>query len=121
MASSKRTELSRRDFLRLAELGAGVATIGLIPGGQAFLKSGTRVARAAAQRAGTLRVGWTKPISLDPALYADAPDISIGVALYDYLVMLDSASAVVPHLAKSWTISDDGLVYTFVLESRQVA
>jgi peptide/nickel transport system substrate-binding protein len=91
--------------------------VSLAPSGSHFLNAGAGIAKAAAQAAGTLRVGWTPPVSLDPALFADAPDISVGISVYDYLLMLDPDSAVVPHLAKSWTISDDGKTYTFTLES----
>ena len=44
---------------------------------------------AQAAPTGTLRVGWTPPVSLDPALYSDAPDASIGVAVYDYLFTIN--------------------------------
>lgn len=117
MTRPSRSELSRRDFLRLAGLGAGMTAISLVPGAKNFLNAGIGITKAAAQMTGTLRVGWTPPVSLDPALFNDAPDISIGISIYDYLVMLDAKSNVVPHLAKSWAISDDGKEYTFTLES----
>ena len=55
--------------------------------------------RVYAAPTGTLRVGWTSPTNLDPALFADAPDISVGVAVYDYLITLDQKSTLVPSLA----------------------
>src|SRR5579859_1283947 len=67
--------------------------------------------------AGTLRVGWTPPISLDPALYGDAPDESIGVAVYDYLYTINQHAELVPSLAKSSSVSSDGLTYTLTLQS----
>ncbi len=66
---------------------------------------------------GTLRVGWTPPINLDPALYTDAPDASIGRAVYDYLYTVDQHAQLVPSLVKSSTVSDDGLTYTLTLQS----
>src|SRR5690606_8988185 len=33
-------------------------------------------------------------------------------AVYDYLINTDSAANLVPGLASSWEVSDDGLVYT---------
>lgn len=66
---------------------------------------------------GTLRVGWTPPISLDPALYGDAPDESIGVAVYDYLYTINQHAELVPSLAKSSSVSSDGLTYTLTLQS----
>lgn len=56
--------------------------------------------------------------SLDPArAYETLPSI-IHKATYQTLVTFpaDSVEKVVPGLAKEWTISDDGLVYTFTLD-----
>jgi peptide/nickel transport system substrate-binding protein len=106
------TDLSRRDFLRLAGLGFGAAAVG----GFSRFSPSMRVARAQAARAGTLRVGWTPPTSLDPARYNDAPDISIGKAVYDYLINVNQGYQLIPGLAKSWVISEDGLEYTFTLQ-----
>lgn len=75
-----------------------------------------RLPTATAQ-GGTLRIGWTHAKNLDPALFNDAPDISIGVAVYDYLITLDPKSTLVPSLAKSWTVSDDAKVFTLTLQS----
>ncbi|HVO41289.1 MAG TPA: ABC transporter substrate-binding protein, partial [Aggregatilineales bacterium] len=72
---------------------------------------------AQATRSGTLRVGWTPPVSLDPALYNDAPDISLGVAVYDYLFTLDQKSNLVPGLATSSKVNSDGTVFTLALQS----
>ena len=77
----------------------------------------TRAQTASAAGTGTLRVGWTAPTKLDPALFADAPDISVGVAVYDYLITLDQKSNLVPSLAKSWTVSPDAKTYTLSLQS----
>src|SRR5258708_34019135 len=66
---------------------------------------------------GTLRIGWTSPTSLDPAKYNDALDISIGVAVYDYLITLDQKSNLVPGLAKEWKASADNKEYTLTLQS----
>lgn len=87
-------------------LGVAVLALGVVPAN-----------RVHAAPTGTLRVGWTSPTNLDPALFADAPDISIGVAVYDYLITLDQKSNLVPSLAKSWTVSTDGKEYTLTLQS----
>lgn len=78
---------------------------------------GYRLPTAHAQAGKTLRVGWTQPTNLDPALFADAPDISVGVAVYDYLITLDQKSNLVPSLAKSWTVTPDAKTYTLTLQS----
>ena len=58
------------------------------------------------------------PIStLDPA-FARNQAIMWGIQhLYDGLVGLDDSLQVIPELAKSWTISEDGLQYTFHLHT----
>ncbi len=68
-------------------------------------------------RSGTLRVGWTPPIKLDPALFADAPDASIGMAVYDRLIVTDEQGNLVPSLATGSNISADGKTVTITLRS----
>lgn len=53
--------------------------------------------------------------TLDPAFAKDLPHIWACNQLFNTLVELDSQMNIVPSLAKRWEISDDGLVYTFVL------
>ncbi len=56
-----------------------------------------------------------EPGSLDPALAEDIHAFNILTDLYEGLVSESASGELVPGVAKSWTISDDGLVYTFVL------
>jgi len=53
--------------------------------------------------------------SLDPAFAKDQATIWATTQLFDGLVQLDENLNVKPAIAKSWTISDDGLTYTFTL------
>ena len=65
---------------------------------------------------GTLRVAVsTPPGTLDPALQTDDSEIALNRAIYDYLVEVLPDSTIGPNLASDWTISDDGLTYTFNL------
>jgi peptide/nickel transport system substrate-binding protein len=66
---------------------------------------------------GVLVVGQVaEPKSLDPQVDTAANDFRILVNLFDGLVQFKPGTLEVePALAKSWTISDDGLVYTFKL------
>ncbi|HVU13581.1 MAG TPA: ABC transporter substrate-binding protein [Phototrophicaceae bacterium] len=65
---------------------------------------------------GTLRVALNTPSStLDPALQSDDSEIALNHAIYDYLVDVMPDSTIAPNLATSWTVSDDGLTYTFTL------
>ncbi|MGB5491801.1 MAG: ABC transporter substrate-binding protein, partial [Woeseiaceae bacterium] len=56
-----------------------------------------------------------EPGSLDPALAEDIHAFNILTDLYEGLVAESASGKLVPGVAESWTISDDGLVYTFVL------
>jgi len=53
--------------------------------------------------------------TLDPAFARDLPHIWVCNQLYNRLVKLNDSLIVEPSLAKSWTVSQDGLVYHFVL------
>ena len=68
-------------------------------------------------RTGTLHWGnGTEPQSLDPHIATGVPEHKIISALMEGLVLKDRATLEPkPGVAKSWDISDDGLVYTFHL------
>lgn len=68
-----------------------------------------------AQDGGTLRVGVNAPVVLDPALHTNDPETALNRAIYDYLVEVLPDSTIGANLASDWTISDDGLTYTFNL------
>ncbi len=70
-----------------------------------------------AQDANVLRVGMNAPVVLDPALHSNDPETALNRAIYDYLVEVAPDSTIVPNLATEWTISEDGLTYTFTLAS----
>ncbi|MFT4000029.1 MAG: ABC transporter substrate-binding protein [Rhizobium sp.] len=53
--------------------------------------------------------------SLDPAKVTDYTGYMAIVNMYDALTTVSPAGEIVPHLAKSWEISQDGLTYTFHL------
>ncbi|MDR1459629.1 MAG: ABC transporter substrate-binding protein [Bacteroidales bacterium] len=53
--------------------------------------------------------------SLDPAFAKDQANIWACNQIFNSLVQLDSHLNIVPCLAKSWTISEDGKIYRFVL------
>src|SRR5688572_26013063 len=72
---------------------------------------------AAAQPAGTLVVGLVaEPVNLDPAQVTDLNSGRVGRRIVETLVTFpEESTQVVPGLAESWTISKDGLKYTFKL------
>lgn len=56
-----------------------------------------------------------EPPTLDPALASDATSAGYIVEIFGGLVTLDTDLQIVPDIAEDWTVSDDGLVYTFNL------
>lgn len=58
----------------------------------------------------------SNPTTLDPALIVDVPGGGIGAKLFNGLVRFDEDLSIVPDIAESWSISDDGLTYTFNLK-----
>jgi peptide/nickel transport system substrate-binding protein len=74
-------------------------------------------ALAMAQPAGTLVVGLVaEPVNLDPAQVTDLNSNRVGRRIVETLVTFpDESTQIVPGLAESWTISKDGLHYTFKL------
>src|SRR5229473_749995 len=71
----------------------------------------------AAQPAGTLVVGLVaEPVNLDPAQVTDLNSNRVGRRIVETLVTFpEESTQIVPGLAESWTISKDGLHYTFKL------
>jgi oligopeptide transport system substrate-binding protein len=55
------------------------------------------------------------PATLDPALAEDVHTFNVLLDLYEGLVAENARGELVPGVAESWSISDDGLLYTFVL------
>jgi oligopeptide transport system substrate-binding protein len=53
--------------------------------------------------------------TLDPAFISDAADVQLLLQLYAGLTRLDEEGEPYPSLAESWTVSDDGRTYQFVL------
>ena len=81
------------------------------------LALGLWAAPVVAQPAGTLVVGLVaEPINLDPPQVTDLNSNRVGRRVVETLVTFpDESTQVVPGLAESWTISKDGLQYTFKL------
>lgn len=104
----RKTERART-FLR-ATLLAAITTIVSLSG----------LAFAQGQDPDTLRIRWYEDMdNLDPVRLQDSLGNELAYHIYDSLVRLKSGTfdELVPDLAESWEISDDGLVYTFHLRS----
>lgn len=64
-----------------------------------------------------LRHDESAPGRLDPSKVSDYAASVLAYNLYDTLIESKPGGGVVPHLADSWTVSDDGLKYTFELRA----
>jgi ABC-type transport system substrate-binding protein len=68
-----------------------------------------------AQSSNTLKIGIVTPQSLDPAIASNDGELLIIRSLHDYLVEILPDRTIGPNLATDWTVSEDGLTYTFNL------
>jgi oligopeptide transport system substrate-binding protein len=90
-----------------AAIGFGMACLAL-----GLLPSSVFASELAAEQ--VLRVGnSSEPQSLDPAKSENVQDANIERDLYEGLTTLDKEGRVVAAAAASWTVSPDGVVYTF--------
>lgn len=69
---------------------------------------------------GVLRRLFSDPATLDPHLTTDATSATIIVEVFGGLVTISPDLKVVPDIAESWSVSDDGRVYTFFLREDAV-
>ncbi len=53
------------------------------------------------------------PTTLDPAYIVDVPGGQVAAKIFDGLVSYDDKARIIPCLASSWSVSPDGLTYTF--------
>lgn len=70
---------------------------------------------AGTERGGTLRVAMQPIVQTDPAFVSSDAEVLVANHVYDYLVDIDPDNNITPRLASNWTVSDDGLTYTFQL------
>lgn len=123
--SSRRLALSRRRFM---QAGAGSAALtalwlaGCAPAPAAAPSAPAAApadsgAAAAPAGGGTMTMAYeTDIIKLDPGVQQTTADWTPAALIYSRLVEFDDTMmSPVPGVAESWTISDDGLTYTFNL------
>ena len=67
----------------------------------------------ALKRADLIFVNGAEPETLDPSIITGQPEGRIVNALFEGLTTFDAHGKSGPGMAKSWTISEDGKVYTF--------
>jgi peptide/nickel transport system substrate-binding protein len=104
--------LDRRGFLKVSGLtvgGLALANLVAACGGEASVDSG--------QRNVTLRMPFLQDMQVpDPDIMYEGEGVQVMKSCYEGLVNYRSGtSEIVPGLAKSWSVSDDQLTYTFSL------
>jgi peptide/nickel transport system substrate-binding protein len=115
--------VSRRTMMKLAAATGAFGFAGRLAAFEASAAGGTgarrvRAARQEAKQGGTLRLGFG--ISQIPTL--DPAQVNLGIIagelvsnLFSSLVQFDDKLGLIPDLAESWTVTPDGLQYTFTL------
>src|SRR5262245_54664377 len=79
------------------------------------------VAPGAAQAQSTFRSALLgEPPHIDPQRMADFGSYTVTSQIYSTLTILDDKLQIVPYAAKSWTVSPDGLTWTFKLRDNLV-
>jgi peptide/nickel transport system substrate-binding protein len=69
----------------------------------------------AGQAGRVVRLGIQQIAQTDPALISSDSEVLIANQVYDYLVDIDAQNRISPRLATDWSVSPDGLTYTFNL------
>ena len=64
---------------------------------------------------GVIRVAMQPIVQTDPAFISSDSEVLFANHVYDYLVDINPQNQIVPRLAAEWSVSDDGLIYTFTL------
>jgi len=106
--------ISRRQFVKLTAMLGSVAAIGATT--ETLVRPAPADAAIAAPAKQVLRYPDTEPLHFDPATMEARPEILIGMALFDPLITFDNTGKAVPVAAQSWSVSPDGLTYTFRLQ-----
>jgi len=93
------------------------AWLGIVLAGVVALGASSAPVAAQSGAAGTLVVGLVaEPVNLDPPQVTDLNSNRVSRRIAETLVAFaEESTRVEPHLAESWTISRDGLTYTFKL------
>ena len=105
--------ISRRQFLKVTAALGSVVTVGA--GAGTIVRPEPAAAALAAPAKQVLRYPDLEPLHFDPATMEGRPEILVGMALFDPLITFDANGNIVPLAARSWSVSTDGLTYTFHL------
>lgn len=108
--------LDRREFINLMlKLGVSLPMVGAFLAAHGPLTV-TRTALAAPAPVGSqdfVIAGAKEALGFDPVQQNDADSTYIQGLIHDSVAIIDPQFSVKPHLAESWTVSPDGLTYTY--------
>ena len=114
--------ISRRNFLKVA--GVGAAALGLAACGGSksgsTATSGTASSAAGSSTGSINTAGFTvqygsNPETLDPALNSAVDGGNTVITVFETLLIINENNEAVPGQAESWTTSEDGLTWTFTM------
>ena len=97
---------------------AGTVGLGLVLTGCTGAGSGADSGTGTPVTGGTLTYasGDAEPTCLDPHVGGNYPQALVSTQFLESLVSLDTEGTIIPWLAESWTVSDDGLSWEFTLK-----
>ncbi len=99
----------------LSACGQEVVTVTVIEGGEVIVVTATPTVYDPVTL--NLNLG-TEPPTVDPALSTDTTSVDLVANLFMGLTRFDPVTgAVIPWLAETWEVSDDGTIYTFHLRT----
>ncbi|MCA9952977.1 MAG: ABC transporter substrate-binding protein [Anaerolineales bacterium] len=64
---------------------------------------------------GTLRVAMQPIVNIDPIAISSDSEVLVANHVYDYLIDIDPQSNIIPRLATEYSVTNEGLTYTFTL------
>jgi peptide/nickel transport system substrate-binding protein len=101
--------------LSLVAVSLLLAACGGAPASPTSAQPAATEAPGAGMSGGTLTLAAKAIVNVDPAQISADSEILVANAVYDYLVDVDAGNKIEPRLATDWSVSDDGLTYTFNL------
>ena len=108
--------VSRRTFVQGGLAASALAALAAC-GKNSSSSSSSTTSTDTASTGGTFKFYISDPVAIDPYNLQESEGTQVGHCLFDSLVSYDwKKSEVVPAAAESWTISDDGKVFTFTLK-----